>query len=273
LHSFPNIFDANDCRYGRMIYPRQDMYVGRSLALYGEYSEGEAEIFKALIRPGEVVVEVGANIGAHTVLLARLAGPEGAVLAFEPQPVLFQILCANLALNGIANVRAENMGLGERAKALHIPCLDYGADDNFGGISLEFAKEGVPVRVTMLDAFGLQRCSFIKIDVERMEHQVLEGGANTIYNLRPILYVENDCKEKSPALIELLMSMEYVLWWHVTPYFNANNFTGDPGNAFVDESSLNMLCFPMEKLDSGAMRLTENMPPVEGPGSWPKNFE
>jgi FkbM family methyltransferase len=268
MHTFPKIFDANDCRYGRMIFPMQDKYVGRSLALYGEFSEGEAELFRALVRSGDVALEIGANLGAHTVLLARLAGPEGAVLAFEPQPELFQILCANLALNNITNTRAEKMGLGERAKVLHIPCLDYGANHNFGGLSLELVQEGEPVQIKKLDSFALQKCAFIKIDVEGMEQQVLEGGANTIHNLRPILFVENDRKEKSAALINLLMSMEYALWWHISPLFNPNNFAGNPENVFGNVASFNMLCFPKEKLDSGAARLTENLPSVQGPDSW-----
>jgi FkbM family methyltransferase len=257
LYQFPEIFRTRDCRYGRMLYPVKDQYVGRSLALYGEFSEGEAEIFRQLVKPGDMVVEVGANLGAHTVLLARLAGAEGAVLAFEPQPILFQIMCANLAMNNITNVKAEQKGLGRRAGIAHIPLVDYGADVNFGGISLELVTEGERVPVAILDSYQLQACSFIKIDVEGMELQVLEGAADTIHRLRPSLYVENDRKDKSHDLIEMLLSMGYRLWWHTPPLFHADNFAGNPENVFGRIVSLNLLCIPAENaVDIGLREVT-----------------
>ncbi|MDR2697204.1 MAG: FkbM family methyltransferase [Holophagales bacterium] len=268
LFAFPAIYGANKCRYGQMVYPARDEYVGRSLSLYGEFSEGEAEIFKAIVNPGDIVIEVGANIGAHTVLLARLAGQAGAVLAFEPQPVLFQTLCANLTLNNIVNVRAERFGLGSRTQVLHIPILDYGAKFNFGGLSLDLFDEGIAIPIKRLDAFGIQQCAFIKIDVEGMEHQVIEGGANTIYNLRPLMYVENDRKEKSPALIQLLLAMDYSLWWHLTPFYREDNFAGNHNNVFGNMVSANMLCVPKEKIDDGKKALAASMIPVSGPDDW-----
>ena len=60
------------CRHGRMVFLKHDVYIGRSLELYGEYSESEAEVFTQLLRPGDVVIEAGANIGAHTVHIANL---------------------------------------------------------------------------------------------------------------------------------------------------------------------------------------------------------
>ncbi|MDR1840556.1 MAG: FkbM family methyltransferase [Holophagales bacterium] len=268
LYSFPTIYGVSQCRYGQMIYPARDEYVGRSLALYGEFSEGEAEVFKALARLGDIVVEVGANIGAHTVLLARLVGCTGGILAFEPQPVLFQTLCANLALNNIINVRVEKQGLGNRVQTLHIPVLDYGSKTNFGGLSLDLVDDGIAVPIKRLDSFYVPKLALIKIDVEGMESQVIEGGANTIYNFRPMLYVENDRREKSPELIQLLLAMDYSMWWHVTHLFNENNFAGNAENVFGGTVSINMLCVPNEKLDDNAKALTAKMPPVTGPDDW-----
>ena len=255
LYQFPPIFKTKDCRYGRMLYPARDQYVGRSLDLYGEFSEGEAELFRLLVKPGQVVVEVGANIGVHTVLLARLAGPGGAVLAFEPQPILFQVMCANLAMNGITTVVAEQKGLGRRPGFAHIPLLDYGADLNFGGLSLELVDSGLKVPIQILDSYRLQNCSFIKIDVEGMEQQVLEGAADTLHRLRPAMYVENDRREKSHDLIQFLLSMGYRLWNHRPTLYHPDNFFGNPDDVFKGIGSMNLLCLPREK--AGEVNLPE----------------
>ena len=91
------------CRHGWMLYNVNDIYIGRSLDLYGEYSEGEIALFRQFLRPGDVVVEIGAHIGTHTVFFAKTVGPTGVVFAFEPQRVVHQTLCANIALNSLSN--------------------------------------------------------------------------------------------------------------------------------------------------------------------------
>jgi FkbM family methyltransferase len=253
-----------------MVFPARDEYVGRSLALYGEFCEGEAEVFRRLVGGGDAVVGAGANIGAHTVLLARLVGKKGAVLAFEPQPMLHQTLCANMALNNVTNVMAERCGLGGRSQTLHIPVLDYGSRHNFGGLSLDLVEAGEPVPVRRLDSYGLKKCSFIKMDIEGMEQQALEGASSTIHALRPMMYVENDRREKSPGLIRLLLSMDYALWWHVTFLYNPGNFAGNEDNVFGATASINMLCAPVERAGGEAAGLASGMgmAPVAGPDDW-----
>ena len=76
---------CHDFRYGKIMYNQLDQFIGRSLRLYGEYSQGEADIFEQIVKPGHIVVEAGANIGSHTIHLAQLAGDQGQVWAFEPQ--------------------------------------------------------------------------------------------------------------------------------------------------------------------------------------------
>src|SRR5579864_1367079 len=92
-----------DTRYGRMWALRGDRYITACLATYGEYCEAEADVFRQLLKPGMTVVEAGANIGAHTLMLAKACAP-GRLIAFEPQQRVFQLLCANLAANGVDNV-------------------------------------------------------------------------------------------------------------------------------------------------------------------------
>jgi hypothetical protein len=115
------------CRHGLMLYLVTDLYVGRSLDRYGEYGEEEVGLLRMIVRPGWMVLDIGANMGAHTVSLARATGPKGVVLAFEPQRVLFQILCANVALNGLANVSTNQAAVGCEAGTVIVPNLDYSA--------------------------------------------------------------------------------------------------------------------------------------------------
>src|SRR5882762_7707062 len=107
-------------RYGLMLYPANDMFIGPCLETYGEYGAEEANTFRQLIRPGDVVADIGANIGSHTLLYSQLVGPQGRVIAFEPQPKIFHMLCANLALNGLANVATYQAGVGREAGVLKV---------------------------------------------------------------------------------------------------------------------------------------------------------
>ncbi|HQT47452.1 MAG TPA: FkbM family methyltransferase [Acidocella sp.] len=258
--------DLKDCRHGRMLFLRRDMYVGRSLGLYGEFSHLETVLFEQIVAPGMVVVEVGANIGAHTVALAQRVGPGGVVLAFEPQRVIFQLLCANVALNGLFNVRTYPMAAGVSEGVLMVPSLDYAAENNFGGVSLVPGSTGEHVRVTALDSLDLPVAHVLKIDVEGMEADVLAGARGLIARCRPVLYLENDRREKSAALIELLEALGYACWWHTPPLFNPGNFTGRQENVFPGIVSVNLLCLPKER-----PAVMEGFRKVSGPQDWFNN--
>ena len=248
------------CRHGPMLYNRNDMYVGASLSKYGEFSPGESEIFRAFITPGAVVVEVGANIGAHTVELSRLVAPGGVVIAFEPQRIVFQTLCANVALNGCANVYARQEAVGAAPGEILVPFLPPTQRNNFGGLSLTGATRGEPVPLRTLDSLGVKACRFLKLDCEGMEVEALRGGEAMLRALRPILYVENDRKERSAELIRLLLDWNYQLYWHLPPLFPAQNFNEDSENIFDNIVSINMLGVPAE------LNLTiKGLRPVEAP--------
>jgi FkbM family methyltransferase len=229
------------CRYGQILYNVHDMYIGRSLDLYGEFSEGEVDLFRQMTKPGHTVVEVGANIGAHTVFFARQVGPRGRVIAFEPQRIIFQTLCANVALNSLTNVECFQHAVGSAAGTIVVPPLDYTQDDNYGGLALGGFSDGESVPVVTLDSLALPKLNVLKIDVEGMEHSVLTGAAETLNRCRPILYVENDRADRSDELIRLLDSLEYNLYWHMPPLFNPHNFAGNGVNVFGQIISKNMI--------------------------------
>lgn len=244
------------CRHGRMLANPRDIFIGRSLIAYGEFAELEIALLRRFLRRGCTVVDAGANIGTHTLAFAAMVGRRGLVYAFEPQRRIFETLAANLVLNDVANVRAHHAALSVRAGVLQVPEFDRTQTHNFGGVSVGSAKRGKSVTATSLDALRLAACHLIKIDVEGMEREVLEGARRTIRRCRPLLYVENDRLRHSRALIEHIQALGYRLWAHTPPLFSRKNFLRNRTDIFPNIVCANMLCVPRE-LDCRIRRLRE----------------
>lgn len=250
-----------ETRDGPMLGFASDIYVARSLELYGEYCPGERRLFDQLVKPGHTVVEIGANIGSHTVALARACAP-GPLYAFEPQQRVFQALCANLALNGVANAVAYPEACGEAPGWAVVPRLDYGAVRNPGGVALQpDGSEGLRTRIVRLDDLELPACHLLKVDVEGFEPAVLRGAAGTIARCRPILYVENDRAANQQAVIDLIHGQGYRMYWHTPALFDSQNFRGNAENVFPGTVSLNLLAIPSERPSNIAA------PPID-PANW-----
>ncbi len=249
-------------RYGPFLYNINDKYVGRSYSSYGEWKENEVALFRRFIRNGQVVLDIGANIGQHTVFFAQAVEHDGAVLAFEPQRLFYQTLCANMALNNVARAYCRHAAVGASPGSLEVPVrAPWLADFNYSALILHGAEESntETVELVTVDGLQLRKCDFIKIETVGMEIQVLEGAFATIRKLRPVLYVENDVigyavkdgnvlradnETRSLALIALLRGLGYDLYWHVAPFFNPANFKGSRENIFGGLASVNMLCCP-----------------------------
>jgi FkbM family methyltransferase len=253
-------------KHGPCLVNMQDMYVGSAIGNYGEYGEIEFEFMQKLLRPGYDAVEVGANMGSHTVPLARAMTAIGRrLLAIEPQPVVFQNMCANVALNRLLNVQAENCACADVPGSLSFELLDYTATGNFGGVSMTDAAAITPgaqrVRSVPLDDLldGSWNVGFLKIDVEGFEQQVLQGARGTIARCQPYIYVENDRIEKSKDLIEWLRTAGYKLWFHMPPLFNPDNFAQNGQNLYGNIVSINMLAVPHDtQIDIDQPPLTDS---------------
>ncbi|MEM9059600.1 MAG: FkbM family methyltransferase [Pseudomonadota bacterium] len=257
-----DLYRLIEARHGRFLANPKDIYLGRSMIKYGEFSELEWQVFDQMLRPGAVVVEVGANMGAFTVPIANKVGRGGMVYAFEPQLSVFQQLCANLALNDLVNVQAFNAGCGAEAGWLTLKRPDPARELNFGGLSLDAltGSGGVRVRVETLDeVLDLEALHMLKADVEGMEAQVIRGARGLIEKLRPILYLEAHDPEDSPELIRLVGELDYDMYWHLPAMFNPKNHSGDTENIFGVISSKNMLCVPSERNTTvhGARRVAD----------------
>jgi FkbM family methyltransferase len=238
------------CKHGYFAFNEFDETIGNSLNNYGEWCEGEFDFFKEVINSGDIVLDIGAYIGTHTVFFAQQVGTLGKVLAFEPQRSSFQLLNTNLTLNALYNTHCFQAGLSDEIGVIKLPVADPYEGRNYGGLSIEGYQQGEELSILTIDSLHLKQCDHIKIDVEGMEAKVLRGGRETIKRLRPILYVENNDVDKSSEIIQLLLEMNYDCWWHFIPYYNQNNFFGSKENIFSQQKrsfEANIACFPAEQ--------------------------
>lgn len=235
------ITSTSKCKYGLLTYPSNDIYVGGSLAAYGEYSPGETRLWEQFISNGMLVLDIGANLGAHTVALASMVGSGGCVVAFEPQPPLHRLLETNIIANGYeSNVVALRAGASANCGVAYVPSINYDSRFNFGVISL--TSEGIPTPLVSIDSLGLPHCEFIKIDVEGMEPAVLEGASETIKRFLPVIEVECDRPGMLDKLSAILEPLGYELYWHVVNLFEPDNFLGNVVNIFDNQQSINAFC-------------------------------
>jgi FkbM family methyltransferase len=241
-------YQVKRCKYGWMLF--SGPYIGKCFELYGQYSEDEVRIIRAFVKPGDIAIDVGANIGDLTLPMALCAGETGRIYAFESHSDTFNVLCANLALNELSNTKAINAFVADSDRV-------ETASSVWGQYAF-VSKTWQPPFVA-IDSLQLERCAFIKIDVDGNELAVLKSARATIARTRPILYLENDEREKSPALFEYLLQDQYRIYWHPAPIFEPDNFYGNPVNHWAPRSinSLMVLCIPNERDTGGEIPLKQ----------------
>jgi len=231
-------------RHGYFLFNRNDLYIGRALDLYGEWCESEIEAIARLVQPGDLVVDIGANIGTHTIALANLVTATGLVIALEAQRQVYNYLVANVAINNLLHVLCMNNAAGASSGSVRVPLLNPAEPTNFGALNVASHESGEPVKVISVDSLGLPRCRLIKIDVEGMEPQVLLGAAETIERLKPIIFVETTLVN-GREVIRILMRFGYACYWHIASYYNPDNWSRNPENVFLGiHPESNLLCIP-----------------------------
>lgn len=250
-------------KYGRMHVIESDAVVSRSLKLYGEWADDELLLLKALIVPGMSVLDVGAFIGTHTLAFANFCGSQGAVTSFEPRREIFNVLAANVALNGYDNVKVHNLGLAEKAFELTLETLNLDDGSNFGGLALEGAGMASTVAsyqtgVVTLDSLAPERVDLIKLDVEGMEARVLAGAAATLARCRPIVFCECNDLEGGAELLAFCRAHGYEMHGYLAPAFNPANFNGQVENVWGDGKELALLLLPSESAQQSLDKLREH---------------
>jgi len=172
-------------------------FIEWSIFFYGCYETGVAEFIQANLSPGGAALDVGANIGCHTLLMAEAVGPAGMVAAYEPHPSSFCRLQENLRRNRLENVVGGQTALSDRVgeTTLYGPAGSASRGvASFYRNNVAGAAENFPVPVTTLDRevkrLGMTRLDLIKIDTEGNELRVLRGGRETLRQHRPVVILE-----------------------------------------------------------------------------------
>jgi FkbM family methyltransferase len=204
---------VTNSNYGPLIVNALDTGLGMHVLKTGTHEQGIINlglniIHKQLeLRPhGLNVLDVGANIGINTVAWGKALLIDnvitGTVTAFEPQERNYYALAGNIALNNLLNTRAIMAAVTTKSGKIKIPVMDHSLEGSFGGLSLIEHRESIgqkvsfeeenmmEVRAIALDDIG-GRVDMIKIDVEGMEPQILDGAQKLIARERPVIIAEH----------------------------------------------------------------------------------
>lgn len=203
--SSPNVVAQS--AFGPIIINMQDRFVSRSI-INGSFWDHENIVLLARLararlksKPRLRFHDIGANIGTHSLALARFLGAAVDIRAFEAQPAIFNMLCGTLALNNLHNVSVHMNAVADAdGRIIRVALPDYNAPNNFGGLELippvasdnsdmQMSGRYCEVRTVSVDSFN-ESVDLIKLDIEGMELLALHGAARTIEASRPIVAVE-----------------------------------------------------------------------------------
>lgn len=154
-----------------------DVGVGKQLFLNGHFEPNETRLVERLLRPGMVVLDLGAHVGYYSLLAAKAVGASGRVFAFEPEPRNFALLKRNIELNRLQNVTAVQKGVSDRTGTLEL----HVDRNNQGGHSLYQLGQGtesIVINLTSLDDYFADldvAVDFIKMDIQQAEPLALKG--------------------------------------------------------------------------------------------------
>jgi FkbM family methyltransferase len=181
--------------------------------VFGTHEPAVVEGLEELVQPGWTAIDVGANIGYFTLLMANRVGPRGKVIAFEPLAENFRILQENIKLNSHPNVVAENCALMSSSERVELRSATPGAITWVASVRVkqDSAVESESVEAISLDEYvqkkGIAKVDFLKIDVEGAEESVLDGAINVLERDKPVLLIElhelDRFKDKHPAILKL----------------------------------------------------------------------
>ena len=164
--------------------------LGWTLFERGQWEPEQSALFLSLLRPGAVVINVGANTGYYTLLAARIVGERGHVHAFEIQPAILEILTRNVVRN--RRERVVSVVASGCFSSAGEATVEHHGDPGSARVSL--TGQGIKVPLITLDAYaeaaGVDRVDVILIDAEGADFEILKGAAGVLARHRPAVIAE-----------------------------------------------------------------------------------
>jgi FkbM family methyltransferase len=185
-------------RDGLVFLARPGVQVDWHVFFFGTYEPEVRRIFRAVLPLGGIALDIGANVGWHTLLMASLVGASGRVIAVEANPAVRQRLQDHLSLNRFKQVDVMPCAAADTEEMMEFYAPPANDPDSGNGHVVEVGtgERGGTIRVearrldAIIDAAGVERVDLIKIDVEGFEWRVLRGGEETIAKFRPHVVFE-----------------------------------------------------------------------------------
>lgn len=187
-------------------------WLQREIYYHGVFEPGIQSAIHRYCKPGDVVCDVGANIGVYTTQMSRLVGEQGSVIAFEPTKKFHECLLRNLKLNHCTNVTVEKLIVSDTLAVHEISISDQTASINL----IPDPEQRESIESTTLDQrlYDIASLSLLKIDVDGWDLHVLNGGREVIQKHRPVIIVECTRSDHSEPqdILRLLSSLHYKLF-------------------------------------------------------------
>jgi FkbM family methyltransferase len=186
-------------RDGMLFITRPGVPIGWHVVCFGSYEPELRRIMSGLLPSGGIAIDVGANVGWHTLLMSHIVGPQGRVLAIEPNPSVCVELRRNLQINRVQNVEVIACAAGDTDGLLSFlapAASEPGAASGHVVATSETGHGIVSVPARTLDAVvtetNVDRLDFVKLDIEGYEWPALRGAEKTIARFRPSIVFEFD---------------------------------------------------------------------------------
>ncbi len=171
-------------------------------------------IVQSSLSPGQVVYDVGANVGYHALMFAHYVGPHGHVVAFEPNPIDGAILRWNVTVNRATNVKVVESAVSDASGTVSFATFDEPGIHRIAGTNEPTDAKFITVTSVTLDEWvytnGEMAPSLVKIDVEGGEYRVLRGAAKVLHEHRPVVVVEV-WPQTSEALRQFMKDCNYLV--------------------------------------------------------------
>lgn len=241
IRSYKNLFIK--------IYGKQDLmykYKGLKLLLnlkkdvdfliyFDSFESKNLKLYQTMIKSGNIVFDVGANIGIYSLLASKSLGKDGQIYSFEPSETAFERLNINVNLNNFKNIITIKEGVSDITGECSFYVCEDDAYNSIGSQPMKSPLRSITIPTTTIDDFvikhNIKNVNIIKVDTEGAEYLVFKGAINTLENFKPIIFFEynpftaNGYNHTKTASFELLENYGYLFYeFHNEEIIKVNGF-------------------------------------------------